>query len=101
MEEGSLRCDANVSIRPKGSEKLGTKVEIKNVNSFKFIQRAIEYEIKRQEAVIESGSEIVQETRLYDADKGVTFSMRTKKRRTTTGISLIRTSFRWRSAPRT
>lgn len=79
MEEGSLRCDANVSIRPKGSEKLGTKVEIKNVNSFKFIQRAIEYEIKRQEAVIESGSEIVQETRLYDADKGVTFSMRTKE----------------------
>ncbi len=79
MEEGSLRCDANVSIRPKGSEKLGTKVEIKNVNSFKFIQRAIEYEIKRQEAVIESGGEIVQETRLYDADKGVTFSMRTKE----------------------
>ena len=79
MEEGSLRCDANVSIRPKGSEKLGTKVEIKNVNSFKFIQRAIEYEIKRQHAVIESGSEIVQETRLYDADKGVTFSMRTKE----------------------
>ena len=79
MEEGSLRCDANVSIRPKGSDKLGTKVEIKNVNSFKFIQRAIEYEIKRQEAVIESGGEIVQETRLYDADKGVTFSMRTKE----------------------
>ncbi len=79
MEEGSLRCDANVSIRPKGSEKLGTKVEIKNVNSFKFIQRAIEYEIKRQEAVIESGGEIVQETRLYDSDKGVTFSMRTKE----------------------
>ena len=79
MEEGSLRCDANVSIRPKGSEKLGTKVEIKNVNSFKFIQRAIEYEIKRQEAVIESGGEIIQETRLYDSDKGVTFSMRTKE----------------------
>ena len=79
MEEGSLRCDANVSIRPKGSEKLGTKVEIKNVNSFRFIQRAIEYEIKRQEAVIESGGEIIQETRLYDADKGVTFSMRTKE----------------------
>ncbi|HML94567.1 MAG TPA: Asp-tRNA(Asn)/Glu-tRNA(Gln) amidotransferase subunit GatB [Thermodesulfobacteriota bacterium] len=79
MEEGSLRCDANVSIRPKGSDKLGTKVEIKNVNSFKFIQRAIEYEIKRQEAVIESGGVIVQETRLYDADKGVTFSMRTKE----------------------
>ena len=79
MEEGSLRCDANVSIRPKGSDKLGTKVEIKNVNSFKFIQRAIEYEIKRQEAVVESGGEIIQETRLYDADKGVTFSMRTKE----------------------
>ncbi|MCC6712937.1 MAG: Asp-tRNA(Asn)/Glu-tRNA(Gln) amidotransferase subunit GatB [Candidatus Dadabacteria bacterium] len=79
MEEGSLRCDVNVSIRPKGSDKLGTKVEIKNVNSFKFIQRAIEYEIKRQEAAIESGGEIIQETRLYDADKGVTFSMRTKE----------------------
>jgi len=79
MEEGSLRCDANVSIRPKGSKTLGTKVEIKNVNSFRFIQRAIEYEIKRQEAVVEGGGEIVQETRLYDADKGVTFSMRTKE----------------------
>ncbi len=79
MEEGSLRCDANVSIRPKGSKTLGTKVEIKNVNSFKFIQRAIEYEIKRQEAVVEGGGKIVQETRLYDADKGVTFSMRTKE----------------------
>jgi len=79
MEEGSLRCDANVSIRPKGSTTLGTKVEIKNVNSFKFIQRAIEYEIKRQEAVVGGGGKIVQETRLYDADKGVTFSMRTKE----------------------
>ncbi len=79
MEEGSLRCDANVSIRPKGSTTLGTKVEIKNVNSFKFIQRAIDYEIKRQEAVVEGGGKIVQETRLYDADKGVTFSMRTKE----------------------
>lgn len=79
MEEGSLRCDANVSIRPKGSTTLGTKVEIKNVNSFKFIQRAIEYEIKRQEAVVEGGGKIVQETRLYDADKGLTFSMRTKE----------------------
>ena len=79
MEEGSLRCDANVSVRPLGSETLGTKVEIKNVNSFKFIQKAIEYEIRRQVSVIEGGGSIVQETRLFDAQKGVTFSMRTKE----------------------
>jgi aspartyl-tRNA(Asn)/glutamyl-tRNA(Gln) amidotransferase subunit B len=79
MEEGSLRCDANVSVRPRGSKTLGTKVEIKNVNSFKFIQKAIEYEIRRQVSTVESGGMIVQETRLFDADKGVTFSMRTKE----------------------
>ncbi len=79
MEEGSLRCDANVSVRPKGSKTLGTKVEIKNVNSFKFIQKAIVYEIRRQVSVIEGGGNIVQETRLFDADKGITFSMRTKE----------------------
>ena len=79
MEEGSLRCDANVSVRPRGGKTLGTKVEIKNVNSFKFIQKAIEYEIRRQVSVIEGGGNIVQETRLFDADKGVTFSMRTKE----------------------
>jgi aspartyl-tRNA(Asn)/glutamyl-tRNA(Gln) amidotransferase subunit B len=79
MEEGSLRCDANVSVHPAGTEKLGTKVEIKNVNSFKFIQKAIEYEIRRQISVIEGGGNIVQETRLFDAQRGVTFSMRTKE----------------------
>lgn len=79
MEEGSLRCDANVSVRPQGDKTLGTKVEIKNVNSFKFIQKAIDYEIRRQVSVIEGGGSIVQETRLFDAQKGVTFSMRTKE----------------------
>jgi aspartyl-tRNA(Asn)/glutamyl-tRNA(Gln) amidotransferase subunit B len=79
MEEGSLRCDANISIRPVGSDKLGTKAEIKNLNSFKFIQRAIEYEISRQTAMIESGERILQETRLFDSKKGVTFSMRSKE----------------------
>lgn len=79
MEEGSLRCDANVSVRPKGSDKLGTKAEIKNVNSFRYVQKAIEYEIKRQIMALESGEEIVQETRLFDSNKGVTFSMRSKE----------------------
>ncbi len=79
MEEGSLRCDANVSVRPKGSTELGTKAEIKNVNSFKFIQKAIEYEIKRQISLLENGEKVVQETRLFDSAKGVTFSMRTKE----------------------
>jgi aspartyl-tRNA(Asn)/glutamyl-tRNA(Gln) amidotransferase subunit B len=79
MEEGSLRCDANVSVRPKGSDKLGTKAEIKNVNSFKYVQKAIEYEIKRQILLLENGEEIIQETRLFDSNKGVTFSMRSKE----------------------
>jgi len=79
MEEGSLRCDANVSVRPKGSDKLGTKAEIKNVNSFKYVQKAIEYEIKRQIISLENGGDIVQETRLFDSNKGVTFSMRSKE----------------------
>lgn len=79
MEEGSLRCDANVSVRPKGSDKLGTKAEIKNVNSFRYVQKAIEYEIKRQVMSLENGEEIVQETRLFDSNKGVTFSMRSKE----------------------
>ncbi len=79
MEEGSLRCDANVSVRPKGSDKLGTKAEIKNVNSFKYVQKAIEHEIKRQILLLENGEEIIQETRLFDSNKGVTFSMRSKE----------------------
>jgi aspartyl-tRNA(Asn)/glutamyl-tRNA(Gln) amidotransferase subunit B len=79
MEEGSLRCDANVSVRPRGQTTLGTKAEIKNVNSFRFIREAIEYEIARQIEVIESGGEIVQETRLYNSNEGKTYSMRSKE----------------------
>ncbi|SNR62205.1 Asp-tRNA(Asn)/Glu-tRNA(Gln) amidotransferase subunit GatB [Desulfurobacterium atlanticum] len=79
LEEGSLRCDANVSIRPKGSDKLGTRTEIKNVNSFRFIQKALEYEIERQIKVVKGGGEVVQETRLYDSQKNITKTMRTKE----------------------
>jgi len=79
MEEGSLRADANVSIRPRGQEKFGTKTEIKNVNSFRFIREALEYEIDRQIEVVESGGRIVQETRLYNAGEGRTYSMRSKE----------------------
>ena len=79
MEEGSLRCDANVSLRPVGAEKLGTKVEIKNLNSFRNVQRALEYEVERQTLMLESRQTIVQETRLWDADRGMTFSMRSKE----------------------
>src|SRR2546421_8615136 len=79
MEEGSLRCDANVSVRPRAQEKFGTKTEIKNVNSFRFIREALEYEIERQIEVIESGGKIAQETRLYNANEGKTYSMRSKE----------------------
>lgn len=79
MEEGSLRCDANVSVRPKGQEKFGAKTEIKNVNSFRFIRDALEYEIERQIEVIEAGGRIEQETRLYNPGEGKTFSMRSKE----------------------
>ncbi len=79
LEEGSLRCDANVSIRPKGSKELGTRTEIKNVNSFRFIQKALEYEIERQIKVVKSGGKVVQETRLFDSQKGITKTMRTKE----------------------
>ncbi len=79
MEEGSLRCDANVSVRPKGEEKFGTKTEIKNLNSFRFLQKALDYEIKRQIEVIESGGKVVQETRLYDSSRDMTFVMRSKE----------------------
>ncbi len=79
MEEGSLRCDANVSIRKKGETKLGTKVEIKNMNSFSSVRKAIDYEVARQIDVLESGGVIVQETRLYDATENKTFSMRNKE----------------------
>ncbi len=79
MEEGSLRCDANVSVRPAGSKKLGTKVEIKNLNSFRFLQRALDYEIERQTQVLSEGGSIEQETRLWDETEGRTFPMRGKE----------------------
>ena len=79
MEEGSLRCDANVSVRLKGAEKFGTKAEVKNVNSFRFIRAALEYEIERQIEIVESGGRVVQETRLWNAAEGRTCSMRSKE----------------------
>ncbi|MFO7306375.1 MAG: Asp-tRNA(Asn)/Glu-tRNA(Gln) amidotransferase subunit GatB [Gammaproteobacteria bacterium] len=79
MQEGSFRCDANVSVRPVGQEKFGTRCEIKNLNSFRFVERAINYEIARQIQVLESGGTIQQETRLFDPDKGETRALRTKE----------------------
>ncbi|MBI5343915.1 MAG: Asp-tRNA(Asn)/Glu-tRNA(Gln) amidotransferase subunit GatB [Deltaproteobacteria bacterium] len=79
MEEGSFRCDANVSVRPMGEKKLGTKAELKNMNSFKFVKDAIDYEIERQIDLIEGGGRVAQETRLFDSSKGVTVSMRSKE----------------------
>jgi aspartyl-tRNA(Asn)/glutamyl-tRNA(Gln) amidotransferase subunit B len=79
MEEGSLRCDANVSIRPVGTETLGTRAEIKNLNSFRNVSRAIEHEIARQSALLAAGGKVVQETRLWNADRGETVSMRSKE----------------------
>ena len=79
MEKGHLRCDANVSVRLRGEAKLGTKVEVKNLNSFRFLKQAIDYEIARQVAVIEQGGKIHQETRLYNSDTGVTAGMRSKE----------------------
>ena len=79
MDEGSLRCDANVSVRPTGSARLGIKTEIKNLNSFRFLEKALEYEITRQMDVLEHGGEVVQETRLFDAALGRTYPMRTKE----------------------
>ena len=79
MQEGSFRCDANVSLRPEGEKKLGTRAEIKNINSFRFIENAINYEIERQKELLEDGNEVIQETRLYDADRDETRSMRSKE----------------------
>jgi aspartyl-tRNA(Asn)/glutamyl-tRNA(Gln) amidotransferase subunit B len=79
MQEGSFRCDANVSVRRKGAEKFGTRAEIKNLNSFRFVEKAINYEVERQIEIIESGGKVKQETRLYDPDKGETRSMRSKE----------------------
>jgi aspartyl-tRNA(Asn)/glutamyl-tRNA(Gln) amidotransferase subunit B len=80
MEEGSLRCDVNVSLRPRGQKELGTKVEVKNVNSFRFVKQALEYEIERQGELLDSGGAVVQETRLYNPGEGRTYAMRTKER---------------------
>jgi aspartyl-tRNA(Asn)/glutamyl-tRNA(Gln) amidotransferase subunit B len=79
MEKGHLRCDANVSVRLRGAEKLGTRAEVKNLNSFRFLRQAIEYEFERQVAIVESGGRVVQETRLYNVDSGTTHSMRSKE----------------------
>ena len=79
MEEGSLRCDANVSVRPRGQQQFGTKAEVKNVNSFRYIRAALAYEIERQVELIESGGRVVQETRLWNAAEGRTYSMRSKE----------------------
>ena len=79
MEEGSLRCDANVSVRPQGADALGVKVEIKNLNSFRFVERALDYEVSRQSALLERGGTVVQETRLWDVAGGRTVSMRSKE----------------------
>ncbi|MDY6989165.1 MAG: Asp-tRNA(Asn)/Glu-tRNA(Gln) amidotransferase subunit GatB [Thermodesulfobacteriota bacterium] len=79
MEEGSFRCDANISIRPMGAEAFGTRAELKNMNSFKHVESALSFEIERQKAVIEDGNEVVQETRLWDPDKGITAAMRGKE----------------------
>ncbi|HOK48195.1 MAG TPA: Asp-tRNA(Asn)/Glu-tRNA(Gln) amidotransferase subunit GatB, partial [Bryobacteraceae bacterium] len=79
MEKGHLRCDANVSVRPRGETKFGTKAEVKNLNSFRFLKQALDYEISRQVSLIESGEEVIQETRLYDPDTGETVGMRSKE----------------------
>ncbi|MDM7273249.1 Asp-tRNA(Asn)/Glu-tRNA(Gln) amidotransferase subunit GatB [Sulfurihydrogenibium azorense] len=79
MEKGQLRCDVNISLKPKGSSQLGTKVELKNINSFRFIVKAIEYEIERQAKLLKKGEKIIQETRLFDPDSGKTYTMRTKE----------------------
>ena len=79
MEEGSFRCDANVSVRPKGQKEFGTRTELKNMNSFRHVEKALEYEIKRQIAILEDGEEVIQETRLWDVNQGVTAPMRGKE----------------------
>jgi len=79
MEKGTFRCDANVSVRPKGQKEFGTRAELKNMNSFRHVEKALEYEIKRQIALLEDGEQVVQETRLWDVDQGITISMRGKE----------------------
>ena len=94
MQEGSFRCDANVSVRPKGQEKFGTRAEIKNLNSFRFVEKAINYEIERQIELIESGGKVVQETRLYDPTRARRVRCARRKKPTTIVISPIRTCCR-------
>ena len=101
MQEGSFRCDANVSVRKTGAEKFGTRAEIKNINSFRYVEKAINYEVARQIDVLEGGGKVVQETRLYDPDKGETRSMRSRKRPTTIATSRIPICCPWRSTPPT
>jgi aspartyl-tRNA(Asn)/glutamyl-tRNA(Gln) amidotransferase subunit B len=79
MQEGSFRCDANISVRPKGQAEFGTRAEIKNINSFRYVERAINYEVERQVELLEGGGKVKQETRLYDPDRGETRSMRSKE----------------------
>jgi len=79
MEKGTFRCDANVSVRPKGRKEFGTRTELKNMNSFRHVEKALEHEIKRQIAILEDGEKVVQETRLWDVDQGITISMRGKE----------------------
>ena len=79
MQEGSFRCDANVSVRLRGQEELGTRAELKNLNSFRFVEKAINFEVERQIGLIEDGGKVLQETRLYDSDKDETRSMRSKE----------------------
>ncbi len=79
LEQGSLRCDANVSVRPVGQKEMGTRAEVKNINSFRYVEKAIEYEIRRQIKLIEDGGKVIQETRLWDANRGITESMRSKE----------------------
>lgn len=90
MAEGSFRCDANVSVRPKGQKEYGTRAELKNINSFRFVERAINIEVERQIDLIEDGGTVVQETRLYDADKNETRSMRSRKKPMIIATSRIR-----------
>ncbi len=85
MEKGHLRCDANVSVRLKGETKFGTRAEVKNLNSFRFLKQAIEFEVARQVGILESGGSVVQETRLYDPERDETSACGAKRRRTITG----------------
>ena len=95
MEEGSLRCDANISVRPRGQKEFGTKTEIKNVNSFRFVKQALEYEIERHIEILESGGKITQESRLYNAHEARLTACARRSRRTTTGIFPSPICFLW------